>query len=346
VTGRTASVLVIGAGVIGLTSALVLARRGHRVRIWARELSPTTTSGAAGALWLPFLAEPAHLVTRWSAASLEEYRRLAATDPGSGCFEIRAELYFDDRPGDPAWSALVGSYRSGPVTGARAARYRHRQSADLPFIDVRYYLPFLSARLHELGVPIERRPVGSLDEAFAAAPVVVNCTGIGSARLAADTGVYPVRGQTVRIRGGRDADRPPVALIDEQYLDRLTFVFPRVEDTVLGGTVQRGDWRLEPDPGDTDAIIARCRELAPELGDIEVLGVAVGLRPARPEVRVERVARAPGQMLIHNYGHGGSGYTLSWGCARDVADLIDSDDRRGRAPDPEDREHRYRALRR
>jgi D-amino-acid oxidase len=51
------------------------------------------------------------------------------------------------------------------------------------------------------------------------------------------------------------------------------------------------------------------------------LGHRVGLRPARPGDRLELDAIG-GTAVVHNYGHGGAGVTLSWGCAEAVRDLV------------------------
>ncbi|WP_435742097.1 DNA polymerase Y family protein, partial [Nocardioides sp. SYSU DS0663] len=48
-----------------------------------------------------------------------------------------------------------------------------------------------------------------------------------------------------------------------------------------------------------------------------VLRTKVGLRPARPSVRLERQGR-----VVHCYGHGGAGVTLSWGCAEEVVTIL------------------------
>jgi D-amino-acid oxidase len=53
-----------------------------------------------------------------------------------------------------------------------------------------------------------------------------------------------------------------------------------------------------------------------------VLAERVGLRPFRRSgVRLERDQLRDGRTVIHNYGHGGAGFTLSWGCAREVLDI-------------------------
>jgi D-amino-acid oxidase len=89
---------------------------------------------------------------------------------------------------------------------------------------------------------------------------------------------------------------------------------------VLGGTDVRGDASLEPSPQESDAIVERCARLVPALRTAERAGVAVGLRPGRAEVRLE-AERLDGGVVVHDYGHGGSGVTLSWGCADEVSAL-------------------------
>ena len=102
----------------------------------------------------------------------------------------------------------------------------------------------------------------------------------------------------------------------EQPRDRL-YVVPRSRDIVVGGTAVEGEWSRTPSPEVASAILRRALRLVPELAGAEVLGHRVGLRPARPEVRLERVGD-----VVHCYGHGGAGVTLSWGCAREVAELL------------------------
>ncbi len=73
--------IVVGSGVIGLTTAVTLAERGLRVRIWSRDPAGATTSAVAGALWWPYRIEPAERVGAWSLETRAVYEELAAT-PG------------------------------------------------------------------------------------------------------------------------------------------------------------------------------------------------------------------------------------------------------------------------
>jgi D-amino-acid oxidase len=101
---------------------------------------------------------------------------------------------------------------------------------------------------------------------------------------------------------------------------RLTYVVPREETVVLGGTAQDGSEDLTPDPGTAAAIVARCAALVPEAAGATVLAHRVGLRPVRPTVRLE-LERHP-RPVVHCYGHGGAGVTLAYGCADDVVELV------------------------
>jgi D-amino-acid oxidase len=103
--------------------------------------------------------------------------------------------------------------------------------------------------------------------------------------------------------------------------DDLTYLFPHGDTVVLGGTEDAGNWSREPDPATAARIVAACWAVRPELRNATVLGHRVGLRPVRSRVRVE-AEQADGFTIVHNYGHGGAGVTLSWGCAEDAADLV------------------------
>jgi D-amino-acid oxidase len=110
-------------------------------------------------------------------------------------------------------------------------------------------------------------------------------------------------------------------VLDDENPAGLTYVVPRGRDVVCGGTAVEGATGTEPDPVVEKAVLERARALVPELRDAPVLSRAVGLRPGRPTVRLDRTV-VDGRPVISCYGHGGAGVTLSWGCAADVADLV------------------------
>jgi len=306
--------IVVGAGVVGLSSAIRLLERGFVVRVLARELTPDTTSDAAAAIWYPYLAEPRERILPWSRATLEALASPRST--GAGVSEVRLLELFDGPAEAPWWrEALPGFAWARPeaLPPGYAAAYDIR----VPLLDTSVYMGWLMGRVRELGGSLERVQVSRLRDLLGEAPVVVNCAGAYAGALAGDASVVPIRGQVVRLER---VEGVTTALVDDAGPLALTYVIPRPGDIVVGGTATRGCWDLEPDPAVASAILERATTLEPRLAGARALSHAVGLRPGRPTVRLEAERFASG-VIIHNYGHGGSGFTLAWGCADEVAML-------------------------
>lgn len=312
-------ITVVGAGVVGLTCALRLAEAGAAVRVLARDRLDGTTSGVAAAVWYPYRAFPYDRVLGWARTGYDEFVHLARagadSDVVSAGVRLRpgTELRPDDGP-DPWWAGAVPDLVK--VTDVPPG-YRIGWRFAAPVVDMSRYLPWLERRLATHGVVPETATVRDLDDAGAhGAEVVVNCAGLGARELAPDPTVSPVRGQVVVVDGIR---------VDEWVVDdgdgrALTYVVPRIDDVVVGGTADEGADDMTADPATAAAILARATTLVPALADARVIAHKVGLRPARPTVRLE-AERRTGVPVVHCYGHGGAGVTLSWGCAADVATL-------------------------
>ena len=317
---RSEQVLVVGAGVSGLTSALCLAEAGWPVRVWSAAHPKHTTSVVAGAVWAPPRpAERTAETLAWTECSLQVFRELA-NDPSTGVrmapamvvgeltaaesMASAASLIPELRPADPA--DLPAGFKVG---------YR----ATMPMIDMPQYLAYLTTRLARAGCQVETHRVRSLAEAADAAPIVVNCAGLGAAALAGDNTMRPLFGQHVILAN------PGLQqlFVEINNGSEWTCYFPHPQRVVCGGISIPGRWDTTADPDITDRILQRCRRIEPRLGEAEVIETITGLRPDRPSVRVaaEPLGRA---RCIHNYGHSGNGVTLSWGCARDVARLVEA----------------------
>lgn len=298
-------VLVVGAGAVGLTCAVRLLEAGHRVDVVARDLPLETTSSVAAALWYPYRALPQDKVTAWSARTYSVLATLARDDP-TGDRGVRllpgTEVLRTPSP-DPWWASAV----PGLERTAIPAGYGDAWSFVAPVVEMPRYLRWLVARVGELGGTITRLSLAVLPTG---ADAVVNCTGLGARLLGADPTVLPVAGQVVYVEQFG---------LDRWWLDSAapTYVVPRSRDIVVGGTDDEGEWSRTPSPATAQSILARAAVLVPELADARVIGHKVGLRPARPTVRLERVGD-----VVHCYGHGGAGVTLSWGCADDVVALL------------------------
>jgi D-amino-acid oxidase len=328
-------ILVLGCGVSGLTTALTLLDAGHTPLIWARDLPPNTTSNVAAAVWYPYRAYPEEKVTAWGAAAYERFVALAET-PETGvvvreAFDLRGE----DAP-DPWWIAAVPDVRRATPDEVPPG-YGDGLVLSAPVIDTSVYMNYLLTQFRVRGGQIEQRAVASLDEAFAACPVVINCTGLGAREVVGDGEVHAARGQVIRIKPN-GFER---VLLDNYGPNHVAYIVPRISDIVLGGTDVEGDERLTVDASLNPGILTRCammvehydaafaaslRALREQMlageSPMEVVSVACGLRPVRPTVRLEREEMGQERVVIHNYGHGGAGVTLSWGCAAAVASLL------------------------
>jgi D-amino-acid oxidase len=313
-----ARILVLGAGVSGLSTAITLLRAGHTVRIWAKELPPKTTSNQAAAIWWPYLCYPREKAIPWAKHSLQVFKNELAPDPKSGCALITVRDLYTHEVGEPWWAEAVETWRKLKPEKLSAG-YVDGYEVESVVIDTSVYMSYLVTWLLGLGGTIEQREVTDINEALAASDIVVNCTGLGSRKLFGDESVYPVRGQVVRVKPNGSTE----AIFDDEGPNALAYIIPRTNDIVLGGTAQENDWKLAPRAADKEDILRKAAALDPRFAQVEILSEGVGLRPARHAVRQEAEPIGSGT-VIHNYGHGGAGFTLSWGCAEEVLKLATS----------------------
>jgi D-amino-acid oxidase len=321
-------VLVVGAGVAGLTTAICLAEQGLAVLVRTDRPPVDTTSAVAGAIWGPHLVEDSARTAGWRRETLAVLRDLA-TDPATG---VRIATGVEATRGTTApaeqeqavledWLAeLGGARRCEP--GRLPPGFSGGWHYPAPLVHMPTYLDYLRARLERAGGMLELSTVRSLAAAAASIPVgtVVNCTGVHARDLAGDPELTAWRGQTV-IAANPGLTEFFIGLPGDGH--ELVYLFPHGDTVVLGGTQVAGDWNTEPVPATAGRILRDCAAVEPRLRDAAVLGHRVGLRPVRPQVRLEATRDgAGGPLIVHNYGHGGAGVTLAWGCARAAAALV------------------------
>lgn len=351
-------VLVIGAGVSGLTTALCLRERGFQVTVIADRFAPQVTSVVAGALWE---WPPAVCGQHQDAASLKRSKAWCelsygiftelARDKATGVFLRGATFYFRKPVRDDVrqWAkmqelqshvrdfrhdaGLIAENGVNPQLGYQDA-YQHLA----PMIDTDVYLRWLLAEVRRAGCLVaERKLTGSLRAqeslltAEYQAEVIINCTGLGARELVDDQ-VIPLRGALVRLRNdGRRAPRITQAHCvshDGSTTSRsFIFILPRGDERlVLGGLAEPNEWNQDIGLHNYEPVremYRRCLEFLPALRGAEIDAaepVRVGLRPLR--THNARLEHESGSRIIHNYGHGGSGVTFSWGCAYEVADRV------------------------
>ncbi|WP_236005413.1 FAD-dependent oxidoreductase [Amycolatopsis pittospori] len=278
---------VVGGGVIGLSCACRLTEAGHDVTVITATRPGETTSAVAGGVLFPPLTVNSDRVDRWTATSVEEYRSLDAP----GVRMLRGTFLIPRDAPLPSWAFSMPDldHEPGRLTFTTAV------------VDTPAYLTWLAERVAALGARTEYRVVSRLDDLDA--DLVVNAAGLGGGPLAGDGTVVPVGGQVVHL-----ADPGLTEWIVDGASPVLSHVIPHGRHVVCGGTQEPGRTDVTPDPGVTADIVRRCRDLVPALAGAAVLGSKVGLRPFRPEVRLDRDGD-----VIHCYGHGGAGITLAWG---------------------------------
>jgi D-amino-acid oxidase len=304
-------VLIVGAGVSGLTTATTLAEAGVLVQVCSIVPPRETTSAAAGASWGPYLVTDER-ASEWSDTTLGVLGVLAGQRE-TGVRNVRG-IDASRTPLDaPSWTRELSSYQlchpeelpEGYVSG---------WWYEIPVVDMPVYLDFLTWRLARMGVEIQLARVDSLG-AKARDRIVVNCTGVAARDLCHDEEITPTKGQLVVVKN------PGVTTFFqdcEEAEEELIYFLPHGKHVVLGGCARSDIADLQPDPKVAREIIKRCARIEPRFAEAEVIEHRVGVRPSRTRVRLESEGN-----IIHNYGHGGAGLTLSWGCAAAVLELVE-----------------------
>jgi len=304
---------VIGAGVSGLTSAILFAESGIATSIFAEQIGDHTDSAAAAAIWYPYDVGSGDKIIPWALVSYGRLLELAR-NPETGVSVVELRVFSRLGPiAPPDWAK---PFATRPVAASEIpAAFVSGFSIRVPLIETSKYLRYLQTRLTNAGGSVNGgvrfEKLADVDDAF---NVIVNCSGIGAKELVPDPAMEPHRGQVVIVS---KLDLPYAVVCDDPP---LMYAIPRSQDCVLGGTNDVSENRVA-DSSATARIVEECQRVlgfpAPDL-----LAERVGLRPSRTSgvcISVEKLG--DGRTLIHNYGHGGAGFTLSWGCAQTVFEL-------------------------
>lgn len=307
------SVTVVGSGITGLTSAIRLQEKNFRVRIIAREGYDKTLSSKVGAIWFPFEVRPAKKANRWAAMAYTRYEQEQQPDNGISFIPF---LTAYNAGSNTAWTQLLPE---GKVRKATASELPGGMDmayiSIVPLAEPPKYLPHLFERFLKNGGEFEERTVSSLHEMASLNTLVVNCTGLGAKALCNDKDLHPMRGQILR---SRKMNLPSCA--NSTNKGALSYVITRSEDCIIGGTDYEHDWNTNIEKSDTRLILERFEKLGLTHQQPEILEAIVGLRPRRSAVRFEFDKKYPN--IFHNYGHGGAGFTVAWGCAEELTEIF------------------------
>ncbi|MEL6561711.1 MAG: FAD-dependent oxidoreductase [Bacteroidota bacterium] len=307
---------IIGCGISGITTGICLLEAGYKVSIVAKQLPQNTTSAVAAAIWFPYQIMPQHKANEWSLSTYYKFEQLAQV-AHSGVSMSPLKLYLNHE--SEAW--WKKSFPEGRLTELQPnqipSQFKIGYEAMVPISETHIYLNFLLNMFKELGGSVE---LAQVDDIFGLAKcsfAVINCTGLGARKLMNDREMYPIYGQIVKVdlQDGVTSITAETPVSDVPH--EVAYIVRRSDCLVLGGTAIKGKETDTAENQYTNGIIQRCRELDSNLKEVNIQSVTAGLRPGRTRVRLERTDN-----IVHNYGHGGGGYTVSWGCAEEVVTLV------------------------
>ncbi|XP_013117843.2 D-aspartate oxidase [Stomoxys calcitrans] len=328
-------VAILGGGINGFSCAVRIQEHFQQrnqpieVTVLSEDFSPNTTGDGSAGLWGPYLLgkTPASSVNKWSKGMHDFLQELwLSEDAGEAgiCLIPVIRVTTTDTPVADFWRDIVYGCQEVPqkLLDEYNANRDKKFKSGLHFVtytsEPRKLLPYLMKRFEKRGGHIVKQKIESLTEFCENTnyEVIVNCTGLGSFKLLGDEKMYPVRGQVSRVR----APWLYYVLLDES--DDGNYIIPNMDSVVLGGTHQENDFNISVCPNDKKFIVEGCNQLVPPLEKATHMFDWVGQRPGRPNLRLES-EQFDKQLVIHNYGHGGSGVTLAWGCASEVLDILE-----------------------
>ncbi|XP_065682752.1 D-amino-acid oxidase [Hydra vulgaris] len=332
-------VIVAGAGIMGLSTAYHLKKTIPEIDVvvYAKDFSPNLTSDGAAGLWEPYIPGETsiELVSKWSQSTYDYVLDKIRTDPDSGNYGLMTCLGYNCSTSSdfqlPYWSSIPLDYHllnERDVARRFPSWIKSAASFTSVFIEGTKYLPYLTKKFIELGGQLCQKEIYSLDEFYEECDVFVNCTGLGSKKLLKDDELYTVRGHILKVKA--NSIKEFLIVFEDTGPEMCTYVLPNQDYVILGGTKQLNNYDLTPNNEDREFILRTTSSIYPCLKSAEVLQEWVGLRPCRKSMRVEKenfvVKSSIGSenilKVVHNYGHGGSGLTVHWGCALETVKLV------------------------
>ncbi|MDB5230687.1 MAG: D-amino-acid:oxygen oxidoreductase [Chitinophagaceae bacterium] len=307
-------IAIVGAGISGLSVAWQLDKKKYDIIILSKAFSPDITSDKAAAFWFPYHVRNDSRGIEWAKTSYDFFRSLAAVE-GAGISMV--PIIKAIPPGTIDEEHWVDFIPEGIVSkilpSALPNGYSEGYSAVVPLMETQVFLPWLQEQLNSKGVQFKQKEITDLKSISDEYDAVINCSGLGSKNLCNDETIFPVRGQVVLLEPGY-----PEHIFLDNHLP--CYIVPRKDATIIGGTYEENISEAVTVETTLETVLQKAFSVDEKLRTRKVIGSWAGLRPFRNKVRLER---EEGGNIIHNYGHGGSGFTLSFGCAAEVARLVE-----------------------
>ncbi len=312
---------MVGAGIIGMTNAIVLLENGFDVTVFTKDDPLATNSDAAVATWFaPNDDKP--LLQKYCLKSLEKFDELIKYKT-PGVDKISELLYFKTESDfkNSVWAKesvrKLVELSEDTAAQLKIDGFPFSVLVKIPLINPIFYRPHMLEHFKGLGGKLIEQEIISLNDLVKSYPIVINSPGWEAKHLTPDDSVYPIRGQTETFAmiSGIKKDYS----LNVEGLNAYVVFRPAAKgdgDCVVGTTFQVGDADREIRTGDKHTIINNVSTFFPRVKKLTTIS-KVGIRCGRDEVRVEEERKGQ-SMIVHCYGHGGSGYSASWGSANKV----------------------------
>ncbi len=307
-------IAIIGAGISGLSCAYFLSKKDYNITVFAKDFSPNITSNRAAAFWFPYHIRNDKRGINWCRRSYAFYEKLAE-DKSTGIsmkrlIKVLREGIVEE---EPVWVEFTppDACKIIPQEELEPGIFK-AYDVLVPLIETQLFLPYLQNMLVEKNVVFKQKIINGFNE-LSSFDIIINCSALGARELCNDKTVIPVRGQVALI----ETDTSRLIYLDNEM---PLYIVPRKDAMIVGGTYEENVFEEKTEPATIERILNTAYKTFPELRQQKVIGDWAGVRPYRSEVRVEHQA---GTNIIHNYGHGGSGFTLAFGCAEEVVHLTE-----------------------
>ncbi|HYC26319.1 MAG TPA: FAD-dependent oxidoreductase [Roseiarcus sp.] len=299
-------VTVVGAGVVGLASALALSERGVRVQIFERSLrlGEDACSWSAGGMLAPWCegesAEPE--IVEWGRQAIGWWERRVGGVHANGALLVSPPR---DAPEIDRFAARTENRRwvdeaeIAALEPDLAGRFRKGlYFADEGHLDPRRALVDLVARLGERGVPIHLG-VDGRDRADGA-EAILDCRGLAARDALAD--LRGVRGEMLILRTKEVALSRPVRFLHPRI---PVYVVPREGgEFMIGATSIESASRGPITARSAMELLSAAYALHPAFGEAEIVEMRADARPAFPDNLPRLVAQGRRTYLNGFYRHG------------------------------------------